>query len=327
MELLTEETVVPYLIEKGLFAHDEEIKVEVLTGGVSNTVLAISTQSKDLVLKQALPALKVAELWEADPRRAIVEADALKLFHGLNPEIVPELVFVDPIEFVVIMKRVPLASRVWKSDLLGGIYRPQVGRTLGTTLAQWHNFGSSNLAAHNKFMEDTLFDQLRIDPFYRFVAHKNIDLRQSIQRLIVELENDKSTIVHGDFSPKNFMVTEDDHVYILDFEVMHVGNPVFDLAFILAHLLCKFFHAPNPQEATELSNIAKTFLNAYLELSQISETLVLHTALIALARVEGKSPVNYLSKYEQEKIQLLTKKVLLDQKTEDVMTLFDLSMR
>jgi len=327
MELLTEDTVVAYLFEKGIFARDEEITVEVLTGGVSNTVLAISTASKNLVLKQALPALKVAELWEADPRRAIVEADALELFHSLNPEIVPKLVFVDPIRFVVIMERVSLTSRVWKSDLLEGIYRPQVARTLGATLSQWHNYGVSNPAAHKKFMEDTLFDQLRIDPFYRFVAAKNVDLQDSIRRLIAELENNKSTIVHGDFSPKNFMVTDDDHVYVLDFEVMHVGNHVFDLAFILAHLLFKFFHAPIASEAAELSNIAKTFLDAYLEQSQISETLVLHTALIALARVEGKSPVNYLSKSEQEKIQLLTKKVLLDQKTEDAMTLFDVSKR
>jgi 5-methylthioribose kinase len=327
MELLTEVTVIDYLINKGLFTQNEEIKVEVLTGGVSNTVLAITTTSKNLVLKQALPALKVAELWEADPRRAIVEADALELFHSLNPEIVPKLVFVDPIQFVVIMERVPLSSRVWKSDLLGGIYRPQVARTLGTTLSQWHNFGASNLDSHKKFMEDTLFDQLRIDPFYRFVAAKNVDLQDSIDRLIVELESDKSTIVHGDFSPKNFMVTEDDHVYVLDFEVMHVGNPVFDLAFIMAHLLCKFFHAPNAEEATELSNIAKTFLNAYREQTQISASLILHTALIALARVEGKSPVNYLSQSEQEKIQLLTKKVLLDQKTDDVMSLFDLGKR
>ena len=327
MELLTEETVVDYLINEGLFAQNEDIKVEILTGGVSNTVLAISTATKNLVLKQALPALKVAELWEADPRRAIVEADALELFHSLNPEIVPKLVFVDPIRFVVIMERVPLSSRVWKSELLEGIYRPQVARTLGVTLSQWHNYGIINPAAHKKFMEDTLFDQLRIDPFYRFVAAKNVNLQDSIHQLIAELENDKSTIVHGDFSPKNFMVTEDDHVYILDFEVMHVGNPVFDLAFIVAHLLCKFFHAPNAEEAAELSNIANNFLNAYQEQTEVSETLVLHTALIALARVEGKSPVNYLSKSEQEKIQLLTKKVLLDQKTADVMTLFDMAKR
>jgi 5-methylthioribose kinase len=327
MELLTEVTVVDYLINKGLFAQNEEIKVEVLTGGVSNTVLAITTTTKNLVLKQALPALKVAELWEADPRRAIVEADALKLFHSINPEIVPKLVFVDPIQFVVIMERVPLSSRVWKSDLLEGVYRPQVARTLGTTLSQWHNYGAVNLDSHKKFMEDTLFDQLRIDPFYRFVAAKNVNLQDSIHRLIVDLESDKSTIVHGDFSPKNFMVTEDDHVYVLDFEVMHVGNPVFDLAYIMAHLLCKFFHAPNAQEATQLSNIAETFLNAYREHTKISSSLVLHTALIALARVEGKSPVNYLSPTEQEKIQLLTKKVLLDQKTDDVMSLFDSGKR
>jgi 5-methylthioribose kinase len=327
MELLTEETVVDYLIDKGLFAQDQDIKVEILTGGVSNTVLAISTTTKHLVLKQALPALKVAELWEADPRRAIVEADALELFHSLNPEIVPKLVFVDPIQFVVIMERVPLSSRVWKSDLLEGVYRPQIARTLGTTLSQWHNYGAVNLDSHKKFMEDTLFDQLRIDPFYRFVAAKNVDLQDSIHRLIVDLESDKSTIVHGDFSPKNFMVTEDDHVYVLDFEVMHVGNPVFDLAYIMAHLLCKFFHAPNTEEATELSNIAQTFLNAYREHTKISSSLVLHTALIALARVEGKSPVNYLSPTEQVKIQLLTKKVLFDQKTVDAMSLFDLGKR
>jgi 5-methylthioribose kinase len=327
MELLTEETVIDYLKDKSLFAQDEEIRVEILTGGVSNTVLAISTTNRHLVLKQALPALKVAELWEADPRRAIVEADALDLFHSLNPEIVPKLVFVDPIRFVVIMERVPLSSRVWKSDLLEGIYRPQVAHILGKTLSQWHNYGASNPVARKKFMEDTLFDQLRIDPFYRFVAAKNAKLQDSIQHLIAELESDKSTIVHGDFSPKNFMVTEDDHVYILDFEVMHVGNPVFDLAFILAHLLCKFFHAPNAKEAAELSNIAKTFLNAYQEQTEISASLVLHTALIALARVEGKSPVNYLSTSEQEKIQLLTKKVLFDQETPNVLTLFDLSKR
>jgi aminoglycoside phosphotransferase (APT) family kinase protein len=116
-------------------------------------------------------------------------------------------------------------------------------------------------------------------------------------------------------------------VYILDFEVMHVGNPVFDLAFILAHLLCKFFHAPNAQEAAELSNIAKTFLIAYEEQTEISASLVLHTALIALARVEGKSLVNYLSNSEQEKIQLLTKQVLFDRQTPNVLTLFDMSKR
>jgi len=177
MELLTEETVIDYLKDKSLFAQDEEIRVEILTGGVSNTVLAISTTNRHLVLKQALPALKVAELWEADPRRAIVEADALDLFHSLNPEIVPKLVFVDPIRFVVIMERVPLSSRVWKSDLLEGIYRPQVAHTLGKTLSQWHNYGASNPVARKKFMEDTLFDQLRIDPFYRFVAAKNAKLQ------------------------------------------------------------------------------------------------------------------------------------------------------
>jgi len=327
VELLTDLSVVDYLIAKAVISSREAVHVEILTGGVSNTVLGITTNTISWVLKQALPELKVAEKWEADQRRAIVEADALRLFHTLSPKLVPELVFIDPERFVLIMERVPLESTVWKADLLNGIFYPEVARELGKTLAEWHLFGAENPKYQAQFMEDSLFEQLRVDPFYRFVSARNPPLQTSISRLIDELESDHSTIVHGDFSPKNIMIDSNHHIYILDFEVMHVGNPVFDLAFIMAHLLCKFFHAPNADEAAELSNIAKTFLNAYLEHNQIAPTLVLHTALITLARVEGKSPVNYLSQSEQEKIQLLTKKVLLDQKTEDVMTLFDVSQR
>ncbi|MSW59002.1 MAG: phosphotransferase, partial [Actinobacteria bacterium] len=84
VELLDETTVVEYLISKNVISPDENAEVEVLTGGVSNVVLAVTTSSKKLVLKQALAELKVSEKWEADQRRAIVEADAIELFNKLS---------------------------------------------------------------------------------------------------------------------------------------------------------------------------------------------------------------------------------------------------
>ena len=81
-ELINENTVIPYLTTRGLISGSAE--VEVLTGGVSNVVLAIKTSDKDLVMKQALPQLKVKQEWLADQRRAIVEADAMRLFHGIT---------------------------------------------------------------------------------------------------------------------------------------------------------------------------------------------------------------------------------------------------
>ncbi|MSY58282.1 MAG: phosphotransferase, partial [Actinobacteria bacterium] len=208
-ELLTEDTVLSYLIEKEIISATDEAEVEVLTGGVSNVVLAITTKDKKMVLKQALAELMVAQKWEADQRRAIVEANAIALFHKLSPNQVPNLVFLDPERFILILDRVPVGSTVWKSDLLSGVINPDVAHVLGTTLAQWHNFGEKDKAARMQFMEDSLFEQLRIDPFYRFVAAKNELLNPVITRLINELEGDKTTIVHGDFSPKNIMVGMD----------------------------------------------------------------------------------------------------------------------
>ena len=326
-ELLTADTVLSYLIEKKIISASDQAEVEVLTGGVSNVVLAITTKNQKMVLKQALAELMVAQKWEADQRRAIVEANAIALFHKLSPDQVPNLVFLDPERFILILDRVPVGSTVWKSDLLGGVINPDIAEVLGTTLAQWHNFGEKDKGARLQFMEDSLFEQLRIDPFYRFVAAKNEALKPVITKLINELEGDKTTIVHGDFSPKNIMVGMDDQVYILDFEVTHVGNPVFDLAFLLAHLLCKKFRTDEPLEEKLLGASAERFISAYEVIRPIDSSLSLHTALIALARVEGKSPVNYLDSNKQSALVSYTKDILGKGEEISVVDLFQRSKK
>ena len=327
VELLNKDTVVEYLISKKVIKNEDSPQVEVLTGGVSNVVLAITTATQKLVLKQALAELAVSEKWVADQRRAIVEADAIELFNRLTPTQVPKLVFLDPERFILVLERVPMGSTVWKSDLLAGVINPDIGLKLGATLASWHNYGEKNVEVKIKFMEDSLFEQLRIDPFYRFVAAKNPQIEVSIRKLINELEGDKTTVVHGDFSPKNIMVATNDDVYILDFEVTHVGNPVFDLAFLIAHLLCKFFRTDDRLHAKLLANTAISFVEEYQGVRRISPSLTKHAALIALARVEGKSPVNYLSASAQHKLQTFTKAILANNGNLSVTELFEMSAK
>lgn len=306
-DLLTPDTVLAYLVSKEIISANEPAEVEVLTGGVSNVVLAISTQRKKMVLKQALAELRVAQKWEADRRRAIVEAHALELFHKLSPNQVPNLLFLDPERFILILERVPIGSVVWRTSLLNGQIDPNVPAVLGTTLAQWHNFCENNENARTQFMEDSLFEQLRIDPFYRSVSQKNGSLKPVIDRLINELAGDQTTVVHGDFSPKNIMVGADRQVYILDFEVTHVGNPVFDLAFLLSHLLCKTFRTDQLIERELFFLSAQKFYSSYEVIRPIAVSLSLHTALLALARVEGKSPVDYLDSNMQKALVSYTK--------------------
>jgi len=327
VELLNPSTVVEYLTSKNVIQKNDNPQVEVLTGGVSNVVIAITTADQKLVLKQALAELAVSEKWEADQRRAIVEANAIELFNKLTPNQVPKLIFLDPDRFILVLERVPVGSTVWKSDLLAGVINPDIGLKLGATLASWHNYGEKSAEAKIKFMEDSLFEQLRIDPFYRFVATKNPQIEVPIRKLINELEGDKTTVVHGDFSPKNIMVATNDDIYILDFEVTHVGNPVFDLAFLTAHLLCKFFRTEDRLHAKLLANTAISFMKEYQTLRRISPSVTRHAALIALARVEGKSPVNYLSTDAQQKLQVFTKDVLASSENLSVSELFKMSAK
>jgi 5-methylthioribose kinase len=310
--VLDQGSAVAYLASRGLLTGNAT--VEVLTGGVSCIVLAVSNDEVDLVLKQALPELKTEIKWEADQRRAIVEADAMSVYHAITPDNVPELLDCDPQQFTLTMSRLPRSTTNWKSDMLEGKIFPEMGSKLGEVLAAWHNHTAQSAEIKNKFMEDSLFEQLRVTPFYRAVLAKNPELALVITELIEEITTIKTTLVHGDFSPKNIMSTTNHSPIVLDFEVAHTGNPVFDLAFVSAHLLCKTIRTAVPIERKLLIETAVNFLKVYESKSDLAlaQSLPRHVALIALARVEGVSPVNYLDKSAQQRLVFLAKSALLD---------------
>ena len=310
--MLDQGSVIPYLRQRGLLTGDAT--VETLTGGVSCVVLAVSNSKVDLVVKQALPELKTKAKWVADQRRAIVEANAMQVYHTITPDSVPELIDCDSDEFTLTMSHLPRSCTNWKTDMLEGRIHPEMGRELGLILAKWHNAAALSLEIKAEFMEDSLFEQLRVAPFYRAVAAVNPQLNQVINALITEITEVKITLVHGDFSPKNIMATTDNRPIVLDFEVAHTGNPVFDLAFLLAHLFCKIIRTQNISEKALLLATAIQFHNSYKAHTQlaVAESLPRHIALIALARVEGVSPVNYLDQSAQQRLIAITKAALLD---------------
>ena len=233
--MLDESSVISYLTERKLLQSDSFLgnaTVEVLTGGVSCVVLAVKSPERELVVKQALPELKTKAKWVADQRRAIVEAEAMRIYQSITPDSVPELIDCDEANFTLTMSRLPNTCTNWKQDMLEGRIRPEMGEKLGKILAQWHNATAVDSAIKAKFMEGELFEQLRVSPFYRAVAAKNPNLQAVINSLIAEITTEKIALVHGDFSPKNILATSDHSPIILDFEVAHTGNPVFDLAFV-----------------------------------------------------------------------------------------------
>lgn len=310
--LLDESTVIPYLRNRLIISQEESPLIEILTGGISNVVFGVSTGEKDMVLKQALPELIVPSTWRADQRRTIVEGKALQVLHDLTPNNVPVLIDVDAEHFILIMQRASRGMHVWKDDLLDSHIDIRVAQNLGFLLGRWHRATSESAEILSEFVEDQLFDQLRITPFYREIANVHPDISNRVQQLIAELEFSRKSLVHGDFSPKNILVSETGDVTVLDFEVAHTGNPVFDPAFLLAHLFCKSVHFSNGPEKSQLKKVALKFLSSYEEAlgAKGDSKLGWHVATIALSRVDGVSKVHYLSSASIEAVRSKTLEML-----------------
>lgn len=288
--LHTPEEVRQYVIAAGVVDPNEDLIVEALKGGVSSQVWKISSVEKRFVLKQALAKLNVQADWYSDVERIEREEEAMRFLLPLLPEsTIPKIVFEDAEEHLYVMTCAPEEARNWKSLLLSGRFSPEVARNVGVLLRKMHiNSREAKDEQIRVFRDISYFQQLRIEPFYVHLKQQYPQLEHSIDRLTNELTTDCSCLIHGDFSPKNMLVDEFDGIILLDYEVAHWGNPVFDVAFLITHLLLKGWGL---QREGDSYLLIQAFLDEYqLEMKH----LLPHVGLLLLARLDGKSPVDYI---------------------------------
>jgi tRNA A-37 threonylcarbamoyl transferase component Bud32 len=320
MSRLTTATLEGYLRERGVVSDPAACSASELTGGVSNDVFAVSQPAGattgltlDLVVKQSLPELRVAQTWAAPVERILAEATALRTVRGITPDSVPHLVDVDDVAMTVTMTRAPRALGNLKEALMAGTVELGSARSLGGRLGRWHRRTAGDVETREAF-PDTFFDALRVEPYYRHTARVHPGLADVIASYADELVNHRSCLVHGDFTPKN-VLAEGDVVCVLDWEVAHFGNPVFDLASMPTHLILKAVHRPD--HLVEYRQFAETFLAAYdLEHGPLDEasrrSLTGHIGCLLLARVDGKSPADYLTEPQRHTVRALARRVLIE---------------
>jgi 5-methylthioribose kinase len=297
--------VVGYLRAHGLLDEDTTVvRIEPLSGGVSADIVAVETNTDAWVVKHVLPQLRVARTWVATQRRAITEARAMEVAADLLPGYVPALVFVDPVGFVTVQQRAPRTLVDWRAALLSGATARDVetARALGDALAALHNGTAWRPDLTEAFGDLTPLIELRIDPFHRTVAAALPEIASLLGDLVGELLEHPRCLVHGDFSPKN-VLADGTQLRILDWEVAHLGNPVFDVAFLLAHLVCKAVHRPGG--AHRYTECSREFYNHYTRavhpaLRPDDRSVAAHLAALVLSRTDGKSPAAYLTPDETD---------------------------
>jgi aminoglycoside phosphotransferase (APT) family kinase protein len=278
---------------------NQQTELVPLSGGVSSDIYRAVLPSRVICVKRALPKLKVAAEWHAPVVRSHYEVEWMRVAGGIVPSAVPEVLGEDRETGVFAMAYLaPDTHPLWKSQLRDGVIDLGVARAVGDVLGRIHRATANRPDLSARFPTDDIFFAIRLEPYLVATAHACPDRAAQLLALVETTRGTRRVLVHGDFSPKNLLAGPAGPV-ILDAECAWYGDPAFDVAFVLNHLLLK--GAWNPQWRARYGEAFDALVGAYFPHATweppgalAARTAALLPALM-LARVDGKSPVEYLT--------------------------------
>lgn len=292
------EELLGYLADKGVFCNTRDLYVRYFTGGVSATVALVSDGKRPIIVKQALAKLKVADNWECDQSRMIIEKNALDIYARLVPSATPAPISYDKENYILIREAAPENCPMWKTNLLEGLFDYEVAKEAIEAIAAIHNGTAGDKSVAETFGDGSFFYSLRISPYIQWVAAKYPRLEDASREITSMLMENHLALIHGDYSPKNILV-DGRGVCVLDLEVAYYGHPCFDLAFFANHFLLKT--VKNKQYGNAYLEMLRYMLHIYferltfLEKTKMESDTVRTLAFLFLARVDGKSPAEYIT--------------------------------
>lgn len=290
--------VLPALARMGLVDADEIPVLQPLSGGVSSMILRVDTRRGPLCVKQALPELRVATHWSAPLSRNLAEVAWMREVARELPQAVPRILGEDPSSYTFAMEWLaPDQHPVWKALLRDGVADAAFAAQVATLVARIHAHSAHRPELAAAFANDQNFFALRLDPYFVSAARVHPDCAAALLQLVERTAAARYALVHGDISPKNILAGPNGPV-ILDAECAWYGDPAFDAAFCLTHLLAKCLWRPASTDA--FLACFDAFADAYLAHADWEPRAALEVRIaqllagILLARVDGKSPLEYL---------------------------------
>jgi len=257
----------------------------------------------------------------ADRGRIFAECSCLRIIRDrVTNHPAPEVFFEDRDLFACVLEYAGDGYHTWKQDLLSGLVDQKVTQRVADILAEFHSRTLDDQELRGKFEYDSNFNQLRLDPYLVTTTRRNPEIETQMTEIISFLSK-KYCLVHGDFSPKNILVLPDGRVWVIDCEVAHYGNPAFDIAFCTNHLLLKSIHTRTRAHLKEASTLWSSYWSK-MATKELEGEAVRTTAALMLARIDGKSPVEYLDEGERSTVREVSRD-LVRRREEDFTALLD----
>ncbi|MCB1236068.1 MAG: phosphotransferase [Verrucomicrobiae bacterium] len=278
----------PRLREAGLVAEGGEISLEPLAGGVSSDIVRVRTRDgHSMIVKAALPKLRVKDDWFADVSRNRVERAYFEYAASVAPDSVPRILGGGDDWFA--MEDLGGDLRDWKADLIAGNLDPEPARRAGEVLGKLHARSWGDPVARERFDTVKNFHALRVESYLLTTADRVPEAAERLREEAARLAASKIALVHGDYSPKNLLIGPG-RLVVLDAECGWFGDPAFDTAFLLTHLHLKALLHPGALDLVPIFWRAHSAACGH----DIEAGTVRLLLCLLLARVHGKSPAEYL---------------------------------
>ncbi len=303
------------LIRLGLLQEGGQVSLTPLTGGIASDIWKVDLPSRTLCIKRALHRLKVKADWFVPIERNLYEWSYLEIADRAAPGSAPRLVARDTKAYLFVMEYLePERYPLWKHQLRDGIADATFAADVGRRLVTIHSYTAARPEISGQFPTDAIFYASRMESYLEATARAYPDLEPRIMPLIQATMHTKRVLVHGDVSPKNILNGPRGPV-LLDPECAFYGDPAFDLAFCLNHLLLKCLWNPSAREGYFrcFESLKDTYLSA-VDWEPVADMEARTARLLPglfLARIDGKSPAEYITTEEAKDMVRRTARPLL----------------
>ena len=269
-----------------------------LAGGVSSDIYRVDLPTGPVCVKRALPQLKVSAVWNAPVERNRWEVEWMRTAARIVPAFVPRVIADDAQSGSFAMEYLPpVGHPVWKAQLRDGTIDPRFAAEVARRIAAVHAATAGDAQIAGRFATDHIFHSIRLEPYLAATAERHPDCAPALLALVEVTAANKRALVHGDVSPKNILAGPRGPI-LLDAECAWYGDPAFDLAFCLNHMLLKCFWRPQWRDrylgcydALAQSYLAGVTWEPPQALERRAARLL---PGLLLGRIDGKSPVEYL---------------------------------
>ena len=268
-------------------------KIDEVGDGNLNLVYTVSSDSGNIIIKQALPYVRlVGDSWPLPLSRSFYEHEVLVRQAKRDPGSVPEIYYFDKEQAIIAMEML-LPHIILRKKLISGEYINGLAQRLGEFCARNAFRGSDlSLQTADKKSDTAMFQgnlalmaiteslvftepyfeaemnhhTEGLDPIVK-ILRSDIKMKSEAQKMLMKFTSNTETLCHGDLHSGSVMCT-DNETKVIDPEFGFYGPMGFDIGMLISNYLMAYFSQPGHRDSEKLSEYQNWILKVIEETSE-----------------------------------------------------------